>query len=251
MAQAPLIPGEFPVGYCYPSSPQVLIEQAFELAHAEVENNATGVAVGPSEPGATFKLWYTNHRLYEWDAGIGRRIALYWEPTGNEDIKMLTEMTEAEIAAYDTGATPALVAGAEQWTGPFWEIDHNYDARIPIGVGTLPLSTTAVTLGGTGGADQINIGILQLPKHRHELTMGPESGLSSYLPPSTLSENGTFKVNGAEQLRFYDLPSTEIGRTRENVNGSTDPDGVDPLNIMPPYRGLYVVKRTARIYYTL
>ena len=251
MAQAPLVFSGFPVGYCYPSNPTQLVMDAISLMYANVPDNITGVAYGPTDPGSTTKLWYnsTVHRLYEWSAEIGRRIALYW-CEGDPDIKMITEKTETEIANWDNPGGAASVPGAEQWTGPFWVIDHEYDGRFVVGPGALPSAAIIAPLA-EGGADKVTIGVASLPSHRHEITLGPESGDSSYLPDVT-SENGTFKVNGAEQIRFYDLPSIEIGRTR--LTGGQDigvAATIQPVDIMPPYRAAWIVKRTARIYYTL
>lgn len=242
--QAPIIAGQLPAAYCYPSSAQQLLNDFAEISHANVPDNVTGISFGPTDPGVYTRPWFntTTSRLYYYSSN-GKWISLYWPPPSSP-IRMLWEGTEAQLLTFDEGN--AVVLGAELVTGPFWAIDHNYDARFPLGPGTLPISTTAVAAGDIGGLEKVPITEANQPMHRHFISLGPESGDSSYLADEP-SEVGTFKVNGAEQIRFYNLASTEVGRTREG-GGVAEPT---PLDNMPPYRAAYVIKRTARAFYTL
>jgi len=246
---APLIPGTLPVAYCYPANVQVLLNDFMNLSHAEVPDNITGVVFGPTEPGASFPLWYntTLHRMFEWNSSLGVRIAPYWADA-DPDYRIFSEKTEAQILAWDNPSSGAAIPGATTYTGPFWAVDHNYDGRFVLGPGNLPVLASTVLIGGTGGADAIEQQPEQVARHKHFITVGPESGDSSYLP-DVANENGTFKVNGAEQIRFYDLPSPEVGQTR--LGGGNSSGVVEKMNIMPPYRAAFAVKRTARLYYTV
>jgi hypothetical protein len=247
--QAPLVKTDFPVGYCWPSDPNQFASDLYSLSYANVPDNTQGVVYGPTAPtpSPTVKLFYssTTHRLYEFQSGLGLWTAIYY-PVPFPSLWAFTEATEDQIKKWDNPTGNSATAGAESYTGPFWEIDHNYDGKFVLGS-----NGTTFLVGATGGAATVDLTAGNVPKHRHEINVGPESGDSSYLPDSGTSENGTFKVNGAEQIRFYDLPSTEIGRTRENVNGSIATSGVDPVSIMPPYRSAWIIKRTAREFYTL
>lgn len=248
--QAPLIPGTFPLGYCYPNTPQQLIADAFSLAHANVSDNVTGVAYGPTAPDpSVIKLFHSSvfHRMYEYVSGLW--VSQYW-CEADPKIKMITEKTEAEIAAWDN-PNGLVNPAAPDHTGPFWEIDHEYDGRFILGPGGLPVIARTVNVTDEGGLDGVVQAADQLALHRHYINVGPESGDSSYLADLAVSENGTFKVNGAEQIRFYDLPSTEVGRTRETGGNGAAPSVVQPMDNVPPYRAAYVVKRTARIWHTL
>jgi hypothetical protein len=251
---ARLIPGTLPVAYCYPADVQVLLNDFMNLSHAEVPDNETGVAFGPIDPGLDTPLWWNTNYNKMFFVYQGVRVTDYWIPSGElppapPSYMLFTEKTEAQILAWDNPTSGGSVSGAEAYTGPFWMIDHNYDGRFVVGPGNLIISATAVGVGTFDGKDQIVQEPNQVALHRHFINVGPESGDSSYLA-DVANESGTFKVNGAEQIRFYDLVSPEVGRTREGGGDGATPNVVHPMNIMPPYRAAYVIRRTTRRYIT-
>jgi hypothetical protein len=246
--QAPLVKTDFPVGYCWPSDPNQFATDLYSLSHANVPDNTQGVVYGPTAPtpSPTVRLHFnsTTHRLYEFQDGLGLWTAIYY-PVPFPSLWAFTEATEDQIKKWDNPTGNSATAGAESYTGPFWEIDHNYDGRFVLGA-----NGTTFLVGAAGGNATITLDVTNLPKHRHEITLGPESGDSSYLTDVT-AENGTFKVNGAEQIRFYDISSTEVGRTRFTGGAEIGEAVVQPKDIMPPYRSAWIIKRTAREFYTL
>lgn len=243
MSQAPIIPGQLPVGYCYPSSAQQFADDLMSISYAEIPAAITGVSFGPTDPGPAGhgRPWFntTFGRLYQWLDG--RWVARY-ETTNSPLIKMLFEGTEAELNAIDNPELSEVVAGAELTTGPFWEIDHNYDGRFPLGPGLLPLAALTPAIGDTGGADERTLVLANLPKHRHSISLGPDSS-TSYLD-AELTEEGRLRPSSGDHLIFETNSNTVVARTKE-TGGDT------AFDTMPPYRACYIVKRTLRLYYVI
>lgn len=245
--QAPLVFSGFPAGYCWQSDPNVTFQNFVSLTHAEVPENITGVAHGPTAPmGDTVKLFYSTvfDRLYSFHS-LGIWVSRYW-CENDPRIKMITEKDVAAVAAWDN-PNGAVVVGAEAHTGPFWEIDHNYDARIILGPGTLPVQALVVPVGGFGGVDAAIQTEGEVGKHRHKITIGPEANTDSYLPAEAHEAGGLRVKGGTEALTFEITGNTVVGQTRQNGGAAV----VTPMSRMPPYRAAYVVKRTARIWHTL
>jgi hypothetical protein len=129
----------------------------------------------------------------------------------------------ASIDTYDGGSAAAVT----DTTGPFWEIDTEMSARMPLGVGTLP-SSTSVTLGGTGGEEKTTLTVAQIPAHTHDVP-----------------GKKTFNVS------LDDVPMTVMASAWAGLaalDGSTPAStgGSESHNNMPPYTGRYFLKRTAR-----
>lgn len=152
--------------------------------------------------------------------------------------------TEAALWSYDggDGNDPSTTAPTAT-TGAMWQVDHDFDARMPIGPGTLP-STTAVAVGGTGGAETVTLDALDIPKHKHL-----EAGIFS----SELS--GTYEdLQGSEVVTGIGTCVDNAGSKNNRLHPYTeynDPsDTVTAHDNMPPYRGIFIIKRTARAAYT-
>lgn len=239
---APIIVGQLPADYCYPSNAQQLLDDFGDISHAEVPDNVTGVVFGPNEPGPTFPLWYntTLDLMFTWDAGLGIRKARYWADA-NPDYRIWVEMTEAQVKLWDNPSGADATLGALTYTGPFWVVDHNYDARFPLGAGTLIAG--AVAVGAIGGAEQKTLGPTHVAPHRHFLTL--RNSATSYLAAEA-AEVGEFH---ASSLEFEEVSGTKVGRTRE-AGGTGTPLAAAPFDIMPSYRVGHWVKRTGRLWYT-
>lgn len=118
-----------------------------------------------------------------------------------------------------------------QADGPFWQIETALEARFPVGVGSFP-SGTAVAVGGTGGSEDVTLTTAQIPAHTHNTPYsvdGVDAG-------SAQSANEGYMAN--------DAPS---GTPRANQESSETGGGEAHTNL-PPYYGVYFIKRTARIY---
>jgi len=139
--------------------------------------------------------------------------------------------SSGSIDTYDGGE----VATVGDATGPFWEIATEFEARMPLGVGTLPISTTVVAVTAEGGADKHTLAADELPEHTHDFKLNQYALTDSSNPPPN-------------QLLASNTSPVTAGGTAPDVTIDGGGDGQAHDN-MPPYIGVYFIKRTARIYH--
>lgn len=84
---------------------------------------------------------------------------------------ILWEGAVADIDAFDGGETAAVTT----ISGPFWERATGFDARSPMGPGTLPISSTVVNVGDAFGEERHTQTEAELATHNHELTRRMDS----------------------------------------------------------------------------
>lgn len=246
MAQAPIIFGQLPLNYCWPSNPQTFLNDVAQIIYAAVQDNITGVFYGPTDPGADTKLWFNtnNGRLYEWNSTYGLRTSLYF-PAANAQFRMLWEGTEAELIAMDN---PSLSATVTQISGPFWTIDHNYDGRSPMGPGAIsgedPIVKTLAVLENYGTGSHIQLAT-EVAQHTHIVEHSDATVGATYSHVNTgdahpfdgsIDEPLGVDAAGANQASYIARASLVAATAMQNVH---------------PVRGAYVIKRTSRVYYTL
>ena len=136
-------------------------------------------------------------------------------------------------ASVDTldGGTSGVAKSA---SGPFWEIVTELSGRFPLGVGTLE-SGTSVAVTDTGGEEKHTLIQDELPDHEHNLTVNEFNNWDS--------SNAS-----AAQFLLGDQAVQSANSSKPNV--TVDGGGSDEAhNNMPPYYGVYFIKRTARQYY--
>lgn len=243
-----LLPPQLAAGYCYPSDPQVLANDFFSLAQV-VSSTTTTIGMfynfGHTIPLPEFNPypWLKRDGMdgppVRWFIFFNGQWVWPHEVAAEDQERRFWVGTEAELILKDRPGESALDPITDT-TGAFWEVDHDFDGRFPIGPGTIPTSSPAavVAVGGTSD-DQGNSG-----EYEHTLTI-PEMPAHSHLPPE-------------------DQPATDIDRDAGNLgigldSANTFPNadttwtretgGDEPHNNMPPYRGAFMIKRTARVYY--
>lgn len=190
--------------------------------------------VSETEPSAEdrSKIWFKlegdgspegNFYIYNGGAWVSRNL----EPAGSQ-ARRIFRGSPADIWAYDGGdGTDPASSPPTDTTGAMWEIDTDFAARSPIGVGTLPLSGTAIAQGGTGGVDQVTLTEDQIPAHTH--------------PP--LSPSTSFVCGGGTLIvGMGSTPAASSAATTGETGGD------DPHDNMSPYLGVYFIKRTARVF---
>lgn len=229
-----LQPGSLPEGYT-PETFQEFYNRMFKEGRAIWPDAMTIVNRGSSAPSAA-------NQIYPWirvDPGTSIIEGVYtyynglWcrpHPTpASGDERRLWVGSVGALTTYDGGDGGATVTA---YTGPMWEVDTDFAAVFPLGVGTLP-SGTAVAVGGTGGEETHVLTIAELATHNHPLNPDNRQDDQHDLSPGTAV--GDFGGSGMYVKEY-------------NVTGDTGSG--DAHNNMPPYRGVYFIKRTARIYIT-
>lgn len=242
MPNLTLLPGSLPAGYCYPSSPQTFYNDMFERAVAIQPVSLTGVLLQEAEPSVEQRgfIWArliagapVNPFMWLWVNGAW--VAKHPIPVIDERRWLYTGVA-GSIDTLDGGA----VAAVSDTTGPFWEIDTTYEARFPLGVGTLPLSTVSVIVGALGGADEITLTPEQLAAHTHPVY--PSGRDNDWRHWGPRFDDGT-----TDQPAWPGTTGANVSHVfAQNQEGTTD----EPHSNMPPYVGTYFLKRTGRIYCT-
>lgn len=199
------------------------------LLQAELSGNNFSFNYGPTTPGPDDrdKPWFrtnadgTPDRWYvyvsgAWIAKNPTPVGATWIFTG----------IEADITTFDGGEAGAVTAT----TGPMWERDTAFDARFPVGVGTLP-STATIAVTGTGGEEKHKLIEEEIPAHDHNLPIV----MSTKVSPKTLhAESGS-----------------EVGGVAPEVFGGDSTGATVEHNNLPPYVGVFFIRKTARLYYRL
>ena len=234
--------GSLASGYC-PSSWQQLLNDFVARTSATVPGGL-GVIVSSTEPGPDDrdKVWV---RLDGVGQPRGQYIFINGEWVWPHDFdgvidaneRRLFGGSEAQVWAYDggDGTNPAGPPTPQASSGAMWEADHNFDARFPVGPGTTA-GGTVIAVGGTGGSDQTLLDGTNMPRHRHAYGI-ETNGESAAAETGTLHTTGTTRWDASET-------TADVAYTR--YIGETTP--VKFTNL-PPYRGIWLIKRTARIYY--
>ena len=224
---------------CYPASADAYQKQILALARAVFPGTTAGVAIGDTAPTDHTMVWAKTDgsnnliRFYTW-GGTGQWVSQHPVPPSPNSTRILWVGIESDVLSYDEGdGTPA--AGATPTTGPFWVVDHTFDALMPIGVGTLP-SSVPIPVLGTGGEEKHPLINSEMPPHVHTLKL------------KTLPQSGADTDCVTSESTAHALDYTVI-------TDSTGGDGASPPvvvahNNMPPYIGVFFIKRTARQYYT-
>lgn len=135
--------------------------------------------------------------------------------------------TTTDLLSYDGGDGTAT---ATTTTGPMWMVDTLFDARFPVGAGAFAASGAVAVLGTATstsivGEDQHTLTVPEIPAHTH-----------NFFPLVTADANN----GGANGVQY--------GTTANVATSSTG--GGAAHNNLPPFYGVYFIKRTIRVYYT-
>lgn len=220
--------GSLPSGYCYPATPQELINDALAISSAVFGGEYQTFNYGDTKPAAAdcTRPWIrTSNGNLE---GLYAYNSSYWlrpHPIpASSDYRALWVGTDATIDTFDGG----LVGAVTDFAGPMWAIDTGFAGRSPMGPGTLSLSLTAVTVANDFGVDQVTLDSTQIPAHTHTIS-------KVHTGDSNTNASGSGTGQGV------------VHTDTDGVTGSTG--GGLAHNNLHPVRGCYIIKRTARIYY--
>jgi microcystin-dependent protein len=266
MPNAQLVPLTAPSlvpGYCFTTWQQLAIDLftgAFGVIPSQV---GLGYNVGQTVPSVDNqdKIW---HRLTPEGAlegtysfAFGKWVRKYRVPPGPNDEHLIWGGTLADLYSYDGGdGNDPSVTPPTPVTGSFWEADTIYEARMPIGAGTLPLSTTVISPGDLGGLELVSLSVAEMPPHTHTPIAVGQSGT----PPNRIWGSGDGTKMGLVYPGSDDglaLPpgtaENPVNTTLSNTGGdlTTTPIIVKPHQNLPPYVTVTFAKRSIRAWVTV
>jgi len=229
-----LTPPSLPIGYC-PTNYQQLANDVISGTQANF-NSAIGNSFfnyGPTTPAL-------NNQVYPWLDENGNWWIFqsgYWlrqHPiaAGSAERRIYVGTT-TDLQTYDGGNTNA----PSNWSGPMWEVDTLFEARFPVGAGTFAASGVVSVNGTTtstavAGEDKHTLVTSEMPSHTHQI-LDQYINLTQRGSADTSVFSATNRSEGVANL----LPTTSSG-------------GDAAHNNLPPFYGVYFIKRTSRVYYT-
>lgn len=218
---------------CYPNSPQDLYVEMVQKLVAFLSTTFAGIYADSSEPPADQrdKAWFHTgvQKLYWYYNGNWVR---KYEVPANSQMEGIWSDTPDNLALYMGGNAGAV----GDMTGPFWEVDHDFDGRTLLGPGQLPDNASiTIALDDAGGESRHSLTSDEMPPHTHKFTVIAQNS----------SGGGSGALTGGENNNPND---GQYSGTTESTGGTGSPVAVSPHNTLPPYRSRYVVKRTARVY---
>lgn len=226
-----LVPGTLPQGFCFQNWQQIY-NAFFTLATAFLPGQFRTFNFSDSEPTAENrdKPW-----LHLNPDGSPDRWFVYFDGAWVWPYEVPASSSERRIWAgsaialetYDGGSAGAVSAT----TGPFWEVDTDFEGKMPVGAGELQPSGAIIGVGDTGGVDQVTLSTNEIPAHAH--TIG-----NAY---SVQCGDGSSAIVG--------FAGTGSAVPVGNINTSSTGGG-NPHTNMPPYQTVHYIKRTARVFRT-
>ena len=242
--------GTLPEGFC-PTGPgalQELYDEFFERGQFSLPVNTKFFNYGDTEPTADFRgyPWFRTvggepDRWYVYVGaamGPNKWLSLHPIPAGPNGLRQGWVGTEDELKVFDGGE----VAATTTLSGPFWEIDHDFDGRSPMGPGAISGANPAKTLsvGEDYGAGAQLQSAQQVPAHTHPLATDA----------TITNADGSVKVvntgAGAPGLLIgLTGPATTALSVQANAFTTTQ----EATPIIHPVRGRYEIKRTLRKFY--
>ena len=242
-----LTPPSLPVSYC-PLNYQNLANDIIGGTQA-VFNSTIGNSFfnfGPTYPAI-------NNRIYPWLDENGQWWIYdqgFWlrkNPVTAAYERRIYVGTTTDLLSYDGGDGTAT---ATSITGPMWEVDTEFEARFPVGVGAFAASGAVAVMGKATstaivGEDQHKLTIPELAAHTHDVAIkvfghGGEDGDRS------AADGGTTSNTVTNNTTIF--PSSTIDPDLDAKAVSVGGDIAH--NNLPPFYGVYFIKRTARAYYT-
>lgn len=255
-----LLPGTLPYD-CYPNLPQTLNVDIVTRIQAFLDSTFPGIYVDPNTPpvSARNRIWFntSSFRWYQYVNGDWMRV---YEIPANAQVEWLWSGSEANLKTFAGGDVNAVGA----WSGPLWEIDHDFDGRVLVGVGDIPGASPAASIvqggivdsNGLAGAYQVALAPAQF-QHFHGC--GTDGGIDD--PPTMISRVWSSVKNFIRRINDTNTTSStgwhdDTTAFGSGTMGTTEPYAdpnfptSDAHPNMPQYRARYVIKRTSRIWVT-
>lgn len=235
-----------PSGYCWPASPQQYANDLIDwglTAEFNFETTNTFFNTGSSTPGADYRgyPWLRDGATnpnedgwFIWDATLSRWIKPHAVPPGSS-VRWIWVGASSDVTTFDGGNANA-VADAD---GPMWEVDSTADlaGKFLVTVGSFAASGDVAVNGiatstGVSGEDKHTLTEAEIPAHTHQVSAMQGLDIDE-------SSNRTLAGTDGNADEFQDeIPSESTG------------DGTAHNNL-PPFYGVFLIKRTARKFYAV
>lgn len=239
----PVTPGTLPSGFC-PSSYQDILNEFASNSTVIFPSTFTGIIVSSSAPSDTSKAWLQLDsfsrpvRLYFFASGAW--LSLHPDVPGKTTLWTTTLPTMTTFDGGDANPVSAI-------SGPMWEVVTAFQARTPIGVGTLP-SGTVLAVGDTGGAETVTLAANNLPAHNHELWVGGSDGTASGIREALQTVNNPHAGTSAA---YADSDGVSGHSNYVKDEGGDGTGAAVAHNNLSPYLAVYLLRRTNRLFYTV
>lgn len=227
--------GSLPSGFC-PADYQSMLN-GFSAVQTVVIPSGSDVTViaSATQPSDTTAYWIQLDSL-------GRPVRAYYFAQGawlskhplEPGMTMIWTTALPTFTTFDGGDADPLSA----ISGPMWEVVTAFEARMPLGVGTLPISGTVLAVGDTGGLERVSLTTAEMPPHDHDFTVIAKAAGPSGAGALTGGDDDT--ANDGE----FEGTTTEVG-------GTGSPAVVSSHQNLPPYLAVYMLRRTARAFYSV
>lgn len=239
MPDLTLIPGSLPEGYCF-TTPQQFNLDIMSIARARFEGSGFTIVLNQEgTPDATQHgfLWRKPSTGLVYSYISGAWVVPHQSAPGGDERRMFIGSLVA-LQTYDGGAVGAVGDAA----GPMWEEDVAFQGRSPMGPGAIPTSNPAKTLNvaepfGEGAHTQT---VEEVGPHTHPLAADADiTNVGGTIKIVTSGTGGPGLARGETAPEVTPLsvgPNTWTGGTQQAAN------------VIHPILGIYIIKRTARIY---
>jgi hypothetical protein len=272
-----IIGGNLPFGYCYPPSAQQFLEDIAQRMSATMPGGSTFV-FGQTAPKDTGLPWLKTNSdgsidgWYTFMGGLGISGQGAWvRPypiSADSRQHWLWSGLETDLWLLDggDGTDPSVPANIGPAHGSFWEADHGFDRRMPLGPD--PQATPPINVGDSGGLDGIVLDGSHIPPHTHTIPIFFNDAWDGAVAGNPNDRTGLFW--------FPDYNRTPLGSAINPATGNnswpfcqgsippasatdcyffdTTPFGTGTLGaklpLVDPYRATYVIARTSRKYIT-
>lgn len=239
----PLVPGTLGAGYCYPADPQTLYNDMFALGVAQLTGaynlfnygNATPAPEDQNKPwlktvaGAPERWYVHSSGFWIWPnpapadgaAGATQEVRIWAGPLGGG---------AGGLDLYDGGETGVPVSAS---AGPMWTEATEFRGRSPMGVDAAGIGEIPTIVGmNKGEATHMQLQSELFP-HSHTYGVMDDPAVGS----------------GVTWAKRSDAVATTA---TYNPSTSVFPPVTTPqtaFNVVHPVRGVYFIKRTARVNY--
>lgn len=247
----PIIPGTLPQGECPPTL-QGLLNLFADNLQALLENGRSFYNIGDTKPAPELQA-------YPWINTAFRNLIFVFQgvwrcPTGydlNERRLWVGDVTQ--LVSYDGGSAGAVTPT----TGPMWIEDSDAQGRVPMSPGLIPGTTTpakTLTVGEQYGSGEHTL-------TEAEGSVGAHIHLTGKSDPTAAA--AAFAKNGSAVTvptysGYYIGGNAPQPFSETTADMTTLPSGVDgkgvtptPFSIVQPVIGIYVIKPSGRLYYTV